>query len=50
MIKINVISSNIGWRKFLREPSIYIEKKIKRLNKKNKIHKKKKIFLYFTII
>ena len=44
MIKINVISSNIGWRKFLSEPSIYIEKKIKRLNKKNKIHKKKKFF------
>ena len=44
MIKVNVISNNIAWRKFLREPNLYIEKKIKRLNKKNKINKKKKIF------
>ena len=29
MIKVNVISSNIAWRKFLREPNIYIEKKLK---------------------
>ena len=44
MIKVNVISNNIAWRKFLKEPNLYIEKKIKRLNKKSKIHKKKKIF------
>ena len=44
MIKVNVISNNIGWRKFLKEPNLYIEKKIKKLNKKNKIFKKKKFF------
>ena len=44
MIKVNVISNNIGWRKFLKEPNLYIEKKIKKLNKKNKIFKKKIFF------
>ena len=44
MIKVNVISNNNGWRKFLKKPHLYIEKKIKRLNKKSKIYKKKKLF------
>ena len=44
MIKVNVISNNIEWRKFLKEPNLYIEKKIKKLNKKNKIFKKKNFF------
>ena len=44
MIKVNVISNNIEWRKFLKEPNLYIEKKIKKLNKKNKIFKKKIFF------
>jgi probable rRNA maturation factor len=48
MIKVNVISNNIGWRKFLKEPDIYIEKKIKKLNKKNKIFKKK--FFFCTLL
>ena len=44
MIIINVITNNIKWKNFLKNPNIYIEKKIKELNKKNKIFKNKKIF------
>ena len=44
MIIINVITNNIKWKNFLKNPNIYIEKKIKELNKKNKTFKNKKIF------
>ena len=44
MIKINVISNNVKWRKYLKSPNIFIEKKISKLNKKTSIFKKKKVF------
>ncbi len=40
MIKINVILNNIIWKKYLKDPHIFIDKKIKLLNKKNKLYKK----------
>ena len=44
MIKINVISNNSLWIKYLDNASNYIDKKVKKLNKKNKNHKKKKFY------
>lgn len=44
MIKINVISNNILWNKFLKNPCNYINKKIKKLNLKNKKFLKKHIY------
>ncbi len=44
MIKINVISNNSLWIKYLDNASNYIDKKVKKLNKKNKDHKKKKFY------
>ena len=44
MIKINVISNNVKWRKYLKNPNIFIEKKISKLNKKTSIFKKKIVF------
>jgi len=40
MIKINVISNNINWRKYIKNPNIFIDKKIFLINKKNKQYKK----------
>ena len=40
MIKINVILNNIRWKSYLKNPNIYIEKKLKNINKKNSILKK----------
>ena len=40
MIKINVILNNISWKKYLKNPNSFIDKKIELLNKKNKLHKK----------
>ena len=44
MIKINVISNNNKWKKYLKDPNNYIEKKIEKLNKKNIQYQKKVIF------
>tara|TARA_X000001036_G_scaffold309143_1_gene287829 strand:+ start:1848 stop:2312 length:465 start_codon:yes stop_codon:yes gene_type:complete len=41
MIKINVILNNITWKKYLKNPHSFIDKKIGLLNKKNKLYKKK---------
>ena len=46
MIKINVIINNLSWFKTLKSPTVYIDRKVKKLNIKNKNFKKKKIFLY----
>ena len=43
MIKINVILNNVNWARYLKRPDIYIDKKIKNLNKKNKKYRKKNI-------
>ena len=40
MIKINVILGNINWKKYLKSPNTFIEKKILLINKKNKLYKK----------
>ena len=44
MFKINVILNNIKWKYYLKRPNNYIENKIKSINKKKKLHKKKTIF------
>ena len=36
MIKINVILNNISWKKYIKNPNIFLEKKINSINKKNK--------------
>ena len=43
MIKINVILNNIHWKKYLKNPNSFIDKKISLLNKKNKLHRKKNL-------
>ena len=48
MIKINVISNNLKWKKYLSEPDLYIEKKIKKINKKENNYKKN--YLLHSII
>ena len=40
MIKINVILNNISWKKYLKNPNSFIDKKIELLNKKNTLYKK----------
>ena len=40
MIKVNVILKNIIWKKYLKNPHRFIDKKIGLLNKKNKLYKK----------
>jgi len=44
MIKINVVTNNISWQSYIKNPNSFIEKKIKNLNQKNKVYKKKNIF------
>ena len=44
MIKINVITNNVSWFKFIKNPNSYIDRKIKKLNFKNNIFKKKVIY------
>ena len=41
MIKINVISDNVSWLRFIKNPNNYIDRKIKKLNINNKNFKKK---------
>ena len=44
MIKINVITNNISWQKYIKRPDNFIEKNLKNINKKNRDYKKKNIF------
>ncbi len=44
MIKINVITKNYTWFKYLKKPDNYLDKKIWKLNSKIKKFSKKKIF------
>ncbi len=44
MIKINVITKDKGWFKYIKKPNLYLEKKIKKLNSNIKEFKKKEIF------
>ncbi len=44
MIKINTISNHVAWYRYIKNPSKFIDAKIKNLNKRFKKYKKKKIF------
>ena len=44
MIKINVITNNINWFSYIKNPNNYLEKKIKRLNLELKNLKKNELF------
>ncbi len=48
MIEINIISNSKRWRKYIKEPNKFIEKKIYNLNKNFKKYKKNNIF--FTLL
>ena len=43
MIKINVFVSNKSWRKHIKNPDIYLKKKIRLLNKKNNFFKNRDV-------
>ena len=40
MIKVNVILNDISWKKYIKNPNNFIDKKVELLNKKNKLYKK----------
>tara|TARA_X000000950_G_C13662890_1_gene556682 strand:+ start:302 stop:769 length:468 start_codon:yes stop_codon:yes gene_type:complete len=44
MIKINVITNNNNWLTYIKNPNSYLDRKIGRLNSKDKKFSKKKIF------
>ena len=44
MIKVNVITNNSNWFKYIKKPNYYVDKKINKLNSKVKEFKKKHIF------
>ena len=44
MIKINVITNNVKWFHFIKNPNSYIERKVNKLNLKIKDSKKKTFF------
>tara|TARA_Y100001958_G_C20879140_1_gene310124 strand:- start:83 stop:550 length:468 start_codon:yes stop_codon:yes gene_type:complete len=48
MIKGNVITNNLNWLNYIKKPNNYIDKKIKKLNSRNNIFLKKKLF--FTLL
>ena len=44
MIKINEITNNIKWFRYIKKPNNYLDRKLNKLNSKNKTFKKKSIF------
>jgi len=44
MIKINVLVSNNAWKKYLKNPETYLKKRIKKIESKYRLFKKKKLF------
>ena len=44
MIKINVITKNINWFRYIKNPNNYLDRKIDKLNLRSKVFVKKKIF------
>ncbi len=44
MIKINVITNDINWLNYIKNPNSYLDRKIKRINLKDKKFIKNKIF------
>ena len=49
MIKINIISNHKSWYRYIKNPSNFIEKRIKNLNKKFKKYQKKIFFVLYFI-
>ena len=47
MIKANVITKNLSWYRYIKNPNSYIDRKIKKLNNKSKKFKKS---IYFTLL
>ena len=47
MIKVNVITNNYDWFNYIKSPNNYIDRKIKKLNLRNKNIQKK---LFFTLL
>ena len=45
MIKINVITNNINWFRYIKNPNNYLDRKLNKLNLKNQKFKKNKIFI-----
>ncbi len=45
MIKVNVITNNTNWFNYIKSPNNYIDRKIKKINLKNKKYSKKNLFL-----
>ena len=48
MIKINVITNNNNWNRFIKDPNSYIDRKIKKINNNKK--KKFKNIIYCTLL
>ena len=48
MIRVNVITKNYSWKRYLKNPKNYIDKKIKKLN--SKIKKFSKINIFCTLM
>ncbi len=48
MIKINVITNNIEWLRYIKNPNNYLERKLNKLNLKDKIYIKK--FFFCTLL
>ncbi len=48
MIKINVLTKNINWFRYIKNPNAYLDRKLKKLNSKDKMFKKKEVF--FTLL
>ena len=48
MIKINVITNNIRWFSFIKNPNQYIDRKVKKINLKKKEFKKR--IIYCTLL
>ena len=44
MIKINVITNNVSWKRYIKNPNNYLSRKINKFNFKNKEFIKNKIF------
>ncbi len=44
MIKINVLLNNKAWKRYIKNPNVFINQKLIKLNKKFKKHEKKIIF------
>ena len=48
MIKINVITNNVKWFNYIKNPNYYLDQKINKINLKYKKYKKKNLF--FTLL